>query len=86
MSGGKDLSVSMAEMTDVCRRIVGQAVPVGKEEETVPHDIPFYVTDFRNASAEFSRTPKKSIGDIVTETANWIRANEQVLKHVFCRA
>jgi CDP-paratose 2-epimerase len=85
VGGGKNVSVSMAEMTDLCRSIVGHAVPVGSEEETAPYDVPLYVTNYRNASAEFSWTPKKSIADIVTETTNWIRANEQALKPLFCK-
>ena len=84
IGGGMEVSVSMLEMTDVCRRIVGRTVPIGAEEETAPWDVPLYVTDYRNASAEFSWKPKKSVADIVTETANWIRANEQALKPVFC--
>jgi CDP-paratose 2-epimerase len=83
VGGGKAVSVSMKEMTDACRGIVGKEVPVEGIDQTAPYDIPMYLTNYRNASEQFDWHPQKSVRDIVSETAFWIRANEQVLKPLF---
>jgi CDP-paratose 2-epimerase len=83
VGGGKDISVSMSEMTDICREVIGHEAPIESIPETEPYDIPLYLTDYRNVSAEFEWKPKKSVHDIVSETAGWIRANEEALKPIF---
>ena len=76
----------MREMTDACRSVIGREVPVEGISETAPYDIPIYVTDYDKVSACFEWIPRKSIKDIVSETALWIHAHEQDLKPLFCRA
>ena len=83
VGGGRAVSVSMREMTDACRSAVGKEVPVDGIPETAPYDIPVYLTDYRQASAQFGWRPEKSVRDIVSETAHWIRTNEQILKPLF---
>jgi CDP-paratose 2-epimerase len=85
VGGGKAGSVSMREMTDTCRNITGKEVRIEKVEETAPYDIPIYVTDHGSVSASYGWSPRKSVGAIVSDTASWIRSNEQVLKPLFCR-
>jgi CDP-paratose 2-epimerase len=80
VGGGRDRSVSMREMTDVCRSIIGREVPIDKIEETAPYDVPVYWTDFSKVSAYYGWVPRKSVKDIVSETASWILSHEQILK------
>jgi CDP-paratose 2-epimerase len=84
VGGGKDISVSLKEMTNLCRDITGREVPIGAVQETAPYDVPLYITDHRRASAHFQWEPQKSAADIVSETAQWIRAREKDLKPLFC--
>ena len=81
--GGRERSVSMREMTSVCREIVGREVPVGKVEETAPWDVPVYLTDCGKVSAAYAWSPQKSIKDIVSETASWIQNHERILEPLF---
>ena len=83
VGGGRSVSVSMREMTDACRSVLGKETPVEGIDETAPYDIPMYMTDYRSASEAFAWQPQKSVGDIVSEIALWIRANEQILKPLF---
>jgi CDP-paratose 2-epimerase len=80
VGGGKDCSVSMQEMTDVCRSVIGREVPIGKIAETSLYDIPVYLSDLSEVSAFYKWAPSKSVPDIVSDTAMWIRSHEQVLK------
>jgi CDP-paratose 2-epimerase len=83
IGGGRGVSVSMKEMTDICREIVGREVPIGHIEETAHYDVPLYISDLQKASARFQWEPQKSISAIVTETTQWIRENEAALKPLF---
>jgi CDP-paratose 2-epimerase len=83
VGGGRTVSVSMREMTDACRSVVGKEVPVEGVEETAAYDIPLYLTDHRKVSAQFGWQPSKGVRDIVSETAHWIQANEPLLKPLF---
>jgi len=85
VGGGREISVSMREMTNVCREIVGRQVHVGKSEETAPWDVPVYLTDYGKVSAAYGWSPVKSIKDIVSETAAWIQTRENVLKPLFMK-
>jgi len=83
VGGGHERSVSMREMTGVCREIVGREVAVGKVEETMTWDVPVYWTDSGKVSATYEWSPRKGIKDIVSETAAWIQNNERLLKPLF---
>ena len=83
VGGGRAISASMREMTDACRNIVGREVPAEGIDETASYDIPIYLTDYAKVSASFAWIPRKSIRDIISETALWIRAHEQALKPLF---
>lgn len=85
VGGGKTISVSMREMTEMCRSVIGNEVPVEGIEETEPYDIPIFVSDHSNVSTRFEWIPRKSVSDIVSDTALWIRAYEAVLKPLFCQ-
>ena len=83
VGGGREISVSMREMTGVCREIVGKEVAVGKVEETMPWDLAVYLTDYGKVSAAYGWSPRKDIKDIVSETAAWIQNKERVLEPLF---
>jgi CDP-paratose 2-epimerase len=83
VGGGRDRSVSMREMTDACRSIIGREVSIEKIGETAPYDVPVYWTDNSKVSAYYGWAPHKSVKDIVSETASWIRSHEQILKPLF---
>ncbi len=86
VGGGKGVSVSLREMTEACRSITGREVPIEGTGETAPYDIPVYWTDYRKVSSCYDWGPRKSVRDIISETALWIRAHEQDLMPLFWRA
>lgn len=82
VGGGRACSVSMREMTEICRSVTGREVPIEGITETAAHDVPVYWTDHRKVSERYGWNPRKTVEDIVSETALWIRANEQALKRI----
>ncbi len=83
VGGGRPISVSLSELTRICRDIVGRNISVGSVDKTERVDVPIYITDYAKARQTFGWKPKKDIKKIVTEIAEWIRSNERLLKPIF---
>lgn len=78
--GGLENSVSLREMTDICRRVTGRDVPFGGIAETRPGDIPWYVTDNGAATAAYGWKPVRSVEQVVRDTASWLGERPEILK------
>lgn len=83
VGGGAAGSISLRELTSLCRDISGREVVVGADPATSPVDIPYYVTNHGKASAAFGWTPRRTPRDIMSDIASWIRANEDDLRPLF---
>lgn len=80
--GGLSGSLSLRELTALCQQITGNTIPIGECAEARPADVPVYITDHRRLT-EFSRwQPTRNPEAILTDTYQWIRENEKVLKHL----
>lgn len=80
--GGRACSVSLRELTGLCREESGNAVPVGSEARTSPVDVPVYLTDHARATAELGWRPTRTPRDMIREIVGWVRANEDRLRPV----
>jgi CDP-paratose 2-epimerase len=83
VGGGRDISVSLRELTQLCRDITGQTVNVTPVEETHAVDIPLYISDCRKAMTAFDWKPQYTPKEIVEEIADWIYEGADVLRHYF---
>jgi CDP-paratose 2-epimerase len=79
-SGGIANSISLQELTALCREVTGRETPIASQPETHGADIPYLVLDSSRAQKQFGWKPKRSTKDIVTEIATWAKANEAQLK------
>lgn len=84
VGGGNFCSTSLLELTNLCREITGNTVPIANEKTSAPVDIPWYISDFSKAESVFQWKPQKKAKDIVSDITHWLRSNETVLKHSFC--
>jgi CDP-paratose 2-epimerase len=80
VGGGRGCSLSLAETTELCRELTGNAVPIDGTTETRPGDVPLYISDcarlFERTDWRPSRTPRGILADIQA----WIRDNEPALE------
>lgn len=83
VGGGLAGSVSLRELTTLCREIGGNDVAVGSNPATSPVDVPYYVSDHTKATNAFDWTPTRTPRDIMTDIAGWIRGNEDELRGLF---
>ena len=83
VGGGRKVSVSLMELTELCAAAAGNRVPLSGVAETRMADVPVYLTDARRVREELDWQPQRSAADIVRDCVDWIgkRANE--LRPVF---
>lgn len=82
VGGGPEVSVSLLELTDLCREVTGREVEMGTVEETHPLDVRIYLTDSSKARADFHWAPQRGVREIVQEVSDWVRQNEKSLTSV----
>jgi CDP-paratose 2-epimerase len=83
IGGGVEVSISLAELTALCRSLTGVTRDIGSQPETSSVDIPIYVSDCGRAERIFGWQPQRDAKVIVTDVVDWIRAHETELKKVF---
>jgi len=82
IGGGRDVSVSLVELTALCNEITGVAREIGSQPETSTVDIPIYLSDCERARRVFGWQPVRSPEAIVADIHDWIRTNETDLRRV----
>jgi len=82
VGGGREVSVSLAELTSLCQGAAGQEVPVGPVLEDRVADIRIYLTDNTKVTAQTGWKPHISPAQIVDEIAKWITDNKISLQPI----
>jgi len=72
VGGGIRTSVSLAELTDLCRARTASRLEPGEDPTTRPADIPYYVTDHGAVTRATGWTPKRSVEMILEEVVEWL--------------
>ena len=72
VGGGIKTSVSLAELTDLCRARSAGCLQPGEDPATRPADIPYYVTDHAAVTEATGWTPKRSVAMILDEVVEWL--------------
>ena len=84
VGGGPDVSLSLRELTDLCRDATGQSIPLASDPTTSPVDVRIYLTDNTKVAADFEWQPRRKPAAIVADVANWVRENEAVVRPILC--
>jgi CDP-paratose 2-epimerase len=74
--------VSLAELTAMCRERAGRGLAIGREPETHPTDVPYYVTDNTHIAAVSGWTPRRSVEAIVDDIFAWLRRERTALEPI----
>lgn len=72
IGGGRDVSVSLLELTDLCRAATGATIAIDAVAETRPADLPLYITDTSRAEAMLGWRPQRDVETLVRDTYDWI--------------
>lgn len=70
--GGLEQSVSLLELTEICRDVTGKSVMITPQPETRYADIPVYVSDNRAITSFCGWRPTVSVDQTIREIRDWI--------------
>ena len=82
VGGGPDCSVSLVELTSLCRQATGKTIAVGTVPTTRPGDVRIYITDSSRVRAASGWKPRWTIERIIESIAAWIRDSEERLEPI----
>ncbi|MBT5265268.1 MAG: NAD-dependent epimerase/dehydratase family protein [Rhodospirillaceae bacterium] len=79
VGGGAETSVSLTELSALCREISGNSIDIASDPETRPADIPYYVTDNSEVSEMFDWAPEYGVEAILEDVHSWLVGNREML-------
>ena len=83
VGGGRGVSVSLSELTELCREATRLHVPISGIAATRAADVPVYLTDSRRVRSELGWEPRRSAADVVRDSVEWVLARRDELLPVF---
>ena len=82
VGGGPANSVSLAELTALCRARADASITIDSEPQTSDADVPYYVTDNAAVTAACGWTPVRPFSTLLDEVFAWLREHRAVLEPV----
>jgi CDP-paratose 2-epimerase len=73
IGGGKDISLSLLETTDLCQKITKNKIAIGSQHQNRPFDIAVYISDNTKVKADYKWQPKKGKEDILEDIYRWLK-------------
>lgn len=82
VGGGQEVSLSLLELTALCRELSGRTVPIGSTPETNPLDVRVYLSDCDRVAKRFDWRPTRSARQIVEKIHRWVIDHQAQLSSV----
>ncbi|HEX6812071.1 MAG TPA: NAD-dependent epimerase/dehydratase family protein [Planctomycetota bacterium] len=82
VGGGAAISVSLQELTALCRKHTGNTIAISAVPETRPQDLICYLSDCRKVQARTGWRPRRSPESIIEEIARWITDHRAELEPI----
>jgi CDP-paratose 2-epimerase len=83
VGGGRENSLSLAELTVLCRELTGRQIPIDSIPETNPADIPWYISDNAAVSAATGWKPRLGLRVLLQDMADWLAGDGGRLRSYF---
>ena len=80
VGGGREVSLSLRETTELCRELTGRSVKIASADADRPGDLRIYLSDCRALSEITTWRPRRDARTVLADTLEWIVANEQAVK------
>jgi CDP-paratose 2-epimerase len=84
VGGGRDISFSLQELTKLCQEVTGNTIEIGSVMENRSADVRLYLSDCSKLQkvCDGNWTPKRDVKQLVADTFEWLKANENQLKNI----
>ncbi|MDR2745637.1 MAG: NAD-dependent epimerase/dehydratase family protein [Desulfovibrio sp.] len=83
VGGGASNSVSLSELTVLCREATGNTLSMGAAPETAAADIPWYISDNSEVESRTGWRPARDLQTLLGDTLAWLISEERTLKCFF---
>lgn len=83
VGGGRKVSVSLQELTEICRQLTGNRVAIDKQLADRTADIRIYLTDNTKVTDQTGWQPQISPEEIMTEIIQWLSDHKETLRGIF---
>ena len=82
VGGGRANSISLAELSALCRAQGGQALEIPGDPVERPADVPVYLSDTARVHAATGWAPRRGAEQTLAEIFQWLRDNERILRPI----
>lgn len=82
VGGGPAGSVSLLELTELCRAATRRTVPIDGVAATSPVDLRIFVTDARRVREQFGWRPARDPARLVDDVARWVGEHQEALRPI----
>ena len=80
VGGGRGISLSLLETTELCREMTGNTVPIGSDLRTREGDVPIYLSDCDLLYGHTDWRPRRVPRQILEATFHWISEHERAVE------
>jgi CDP-paratose 2-epimerase len=80
VGGGRGISLSLVETTELCRELTGNTVPVGGDARTRDGDVPIYLSDCDLLYGQTDWRPQRRPRQILVAIFLWIKEHERAVE------
>lgn len=80
VGGGAANSLSLLELTDLCRAITGRTIPIDREPDTRVGDVRIFITDHRRVTDILGWRPGRTARRILEDIYAWSRSGPEEIR------
>ncbi|MDD5108721.1 MAG: GDP-mannose 4,6-dehydratase [Candidatus Omnitrophica bacterium] len=73
VGGGREVNLSLYEITKLCQQITGNKIKITSDANTRPGDISIYLSDNSKVTKELGWKPRRTAKLVLTDIYSWIR-------------
>jgi len=82
VGGGVEISASLMELTDVCKSLTGNSIPIDSITQNREADVRMYITDNARITESLGWSPEIGVEQIMEDVVRWIRDNQDSLRPI----
>jgi CDP-paratose 2-epimerase len=81
VGGGREVSLSLVELTEMCRELTGREVSIERgADDARPGDVPVYLSDCRRLFGQTAWRPRRDARAILADVLEWAREHERGIR------
>jgi CDP-paratose 2-epimerase len=80
VGGGRQVSLSLLEATELCATLTGHTIDVATTADTRPGDVPLYISDCAELHARTDWRARRDAAQILADIHNWVAGNERAVE------